>query len=201
MLAGAPEEYQRHIREKYSGKVGVAQLARNISKLASGDWQSEARDLGGVESVFPVMIAYDDRLDAPLHPRFLAIEFAKQLYAEDALRHVRVGKWSIAPLTTMTIGNLEVLEGSMRDFGLFDLLKDYSRECADRFVSLHNFMASFPKYPRHLLESARVRSAFSAELRSLEEMLKNPEPGAGEVASEETQDVGEHSNTSSRQGQ
>ena len=171
MLAGAPEEYQRHIREKYSGKVGVGQLARNLSKLANEEWKAEASDVNGVESAFPVMIVYDDRLDAPLHPRFLAIEFARRLYDEDALRHVRVGNWTIAPLTTMTIDDLEVLEGSVREFGLCELLRDYSRECADRFVSLHNFMASSPKYSKHLLESERVRSAFSAELRSLEEKL------------------------------
>jgi hypothetical protein len=173
MLAGAPEQYQGHIREKYSGKVGVGQLARNISKLAKEEWKAVASDVSSVEITFPVMVVYDDRLDAPLHPRFLAIEFAKQLYAEDALRHVHVGKWTIAPLTTMTIDDLEVLEGSVRDFGLCELLKDYSRECTDRLVSLHNFMASFPKYSRHLLENARVRTGFSAELQSLGEMLKS----------------------------
>jgi hypothetical protein len=171
MLAGAPHEYQRHIREKYSGKVGVGQLARNMSKLANEEWKAEASDVKGVESAFPVMIVYDDRLDAPLHPRFLAIEFARRLYAEDALRHARVGSWTIAPLTTMTIDNLEILEGSVREFGLCELLKDYSREGTDRFVSLHNFMASSPKYSGHLLESERVRSAFSSELLSLEEKL------------------------------
>ena len=171
VLAGAPEEYQRHIREKYSGKVGVGQLARNISKLANEKWRVEAEELTGVESVFPLMIVYDDRLDAPLHPRFLALEFARRLYEDDTLQHVRVGKWTIAPLTTMTIDDLEVLEGSVREFGLCELLKDYSRECTDRFVSLHNFMASFPKYSRNLLESSRVRAAFSAELRALEEEL------------------------------
>lgn len=72
----------------------------------------------------------------------------------------------------MTIDDLEVLEGPVREFGLCELLNDYSRECTDRFVSLHNFMATFPKYSRHLLESARVRAAFSAELRSLEEKLE-----------------------------
>ena len=59
----------------------------------------------------------------------------------------------------------------MREFGLCELLRDYSRECTDRFVSLRNFMASSPKYSKHVLESERVRSAFSAELRSLEEKL------------------------------
>jgi hypothetical protein len=179
MLAGAPEEYQKHIREKYSGKVGVGQLQRNISKLANEEWKPETSEVSGVEIAFPVMIVYDDRLDAPLHARFLAIEFARQLYADDALKYVRVGKWTIAPLTTMTIDDLEVLEG-VRDFGLCELLNDYSRECTDRFVSLHNFMSSFPKYSRHLLESARVRAAFSAELRSLEEKLKSRARAPGE---------------------
>jgi hypothetical protein len=171
VLAGAPEEYQRHIREKYSGKVGVGQLARNISKLAKEEWRAEGKELIGVEHAFPMMVVYDGRLDAPLHPRFLAMEFARCLSGNDILGYVRLGKWTIAPLTVMTIDDLELLEGSVREFGLCELLKDYSRECTDRFVSLHNFMASFPKYSRNLLESARVRAAFSAELRALEEKL------------------------------
>ncbi len=171
VLAGAPEEYQRHIRQKYSGKVGVGQLARNISKLAKEEWGAEAEELTGVNRVFPVMVVYDDRLDAPLHPRFLAMEFARCFAGEDTLGQVRLGKWIIAPLTVMTIDILEVLESSVREFGVCELLKDYSRECTDRFVSLHNFMASFPKYSRNLLESIRVRAAFSAELRALEEEL------------------------------
>lgn len=73
------------------------------------------------------MVVYDDRLDAPLHPRFLAIEFAVCLSGDETLEHVRVGKWIIAPLTVMTIDNLEILEGSIGEFGLCELLKDYSR--------------------------------------------------------------------------
>jgi hypothetical protein len=169
VLTGAPEEYQR--REKYSGKVGVGQLARNISRLAQGEWKAEADELAGIERVFPVMAVYDDRLDAPLHPRFLAMEFARCLSGKDTLGHVRLGKWVIAPLTVMTTDDLEVLEGSLREFGLCELLRDYAHECTDRFVSLHNFMASFPKYSRNLQESARIRRAFSGELRALDGML------------------------------
>ena len=183
VLAGAPEVYQRHIREKYSGKIGVGQLARSISMLAKEEWRAEAEELIGVESVFPVMVVYDGRLDAPLHPRFLAMEFARCLVGEDTPGHVRLGKWIIAPLTVMTIDNLEVFEVAVREFGLCELLKDYSRECTDRFVSLHNFMGSFPKYSPHLLESARVRAAFSAELQSLEEKLKSPAPSGDRASS------------------
>lgn len=171
VLSGAPEEYQTHVREKYSGKVGVGQLARNISKLAKKEWRTEADELTGTQNVFPVMVVYDDRLDAPLHPRFLALEFAHCLSDDDTLRYVRFGEWIIAPLTLMTIDSLELLESSMRGFGLCELLKDYSRECTDRFVSLHNFMVSVPKYSRNLFESERVRAAFSAELRALEEKV------------------------------
>jgi hypothetical protein len=174
VLARVPDEYQKHIREKYGGKVGVGQLARNISKLAREEWRTEGNALTGVEYVFPVMVVYDDRLDAPLHPRFLAMEFARCLAGDDTLGHVRLGKWIVAPLTVMTIDDLEVLEGSVRKFGLCELMTDYSRECTDRFVSLHNFMASFPKYSRSLFESERVRSAFSAELRALEAKLAAP---------------------------
>jgi hypothetical protein len=174
VLARAPEYYQQHIREKYSGKVGVGQLARNISDLAHEECNPEGEELTGIEYVFPVMLVYDDRLDAPLHPRFLAQEFARCLCGDDALRYTRVGKWMVAPLTVMTLDNLELLEASVRAFGLFELLRDYSRECIERYVSLHNFMASFPRYSRNLFESGRVRAAFSAELRTLEEKFTAP---------------------------
>jgi len=159
-------------------KVGDLQDARlalgswhGTSKLAKEEWRAEAEAPIGVEHAFPVVVLYDDRLDAPPHPRFLAMEFARCLSGNETLEHVRVGKWIIAPLTVMTVDNLEILEGSVGKFGLCELLKDYSRECTDRFVSLHNFMASFPKYSRNLLDSTRVRAAFSAELRALEEEL------------------------------
>jgi len=174
VLAGAPEDYQQHVREKYSGRIGVGQLARNISNLALGEWRTEAEELAGVERIFPVMVVYDDRLDAPLHPRFLAQEFARSISGNDALGNLRVGKWMVAPLTVMTIDNLELLEGSVHKFSLFDLLRDYSSECPDRFVSLQNFMASFPRYSRNLFESGRVRAAFSAEFRTLGEKLTPP---------------------------
>jgi hypothetical protein len=76
----------------------------------------------------------------------------------------------------LTIDNLELLEGSLREFGLCELLQDYSRECTDRFVSLHNLMASFPKYSRNLFESQRVRAAFSCELGRLEGKLDARSP-------------------------
>ncbi|MGB8683011.1 MAG: hypothetical protein WCD12_09020 [Candidatus Binatus sp.] len=174
VLARAPEDYQKHIREKYSGNVGVGQLARNISKLAKEEWRAEGDELSGVKCVFPVMVVYDDRLDAPLHVRFLAHEFARCLYGDDTLGYIRIGKWVIAPLTVMTVDNLEALEASVHQFGLCELLRDYSRECVDRFVSLHNFIVSSPKYSRSLFESGRVRATFSAELRALEERLSAP---------------------------
>jgi hypothetical protein len=59
----------------------------------------------------------------------------------------------------------EILESSVREFSLCELLRDYSRECTDRFVSLHNFMASYAKYAHKMRENERMRSAFSAELQ------------------------------------
>ena len=47
----------------------------------------------------------------------------------------------MAPLTVMTIQDLENLETSIGNFSLANLLADYSRECPDRMRSLHNFIA------------------------------------------------------------
>lgn len=58
----------------------------------------------------------------------------------------------------MTIGDLENLETSVAEFGLRDLLRDYTRDCSDRMRSLHQFMAmSF--YATKLKPSKRVVEA------------------------------------------
>ena len=173
VLVGAPEDYQKELRDKYSGeKIGVGQIVCNILGLANRRLQTEGEELRGVERIFPVLVAYDYRLDAPLHPRFLARDFARGLSGDDTIREIRAGVWSVAPLTVMTIDDFEILESSVGEFSLCELLRDYSRECGDRFVSLHNFMASYVKYAQKMRENARVRSAFSAELRALEERFE-----------------------------
>jgi hypothetical protein len=47
----------------------------------------------------------------------------------------------VAPLTIITIQDLENLERSIEGFGFIDMLRDYDRECPDRMRSLHNFLA------------------------------------------------------------
>jgi len=47
----------------------------------------------------------------------------------------------VAPLTIMTVQDLENLEKSIGHFSLADLLASYTRECPDRMRSLHNFIA------------------------------------------------------------
>ncbi len=79
----------------------------------------------------------------------------------------------MAPLTVMTIDDLEILESSLREFSLCDLLKDYSHECPDRYLSLHNFMASSRNYSSKFFENERARSEFSKELRTLEEVFSH----------------------------
>ena len=70
VLSGAPENYQEHVRQKYAGH-GVGQIAQSISKLASGEWSPVKNELAGVRYIFPVLVTDDEKLDAPLHPRFL----------------------------------------------------------------------------------------------------------------------------------
>jgi hypothetical protein len=112
VLAAAPEDYQKQLRDKYSGKTGVGQIVRNILTLTNGQSRTEGEELAGVERIFPVLVAYEYRLDAPLHPRFLAQDFARGLSGDDTIREIRVGAWSVAPLTVMTIDDF-------RNLGIF----------------------------------------------------------------------------------
>jgi hypothetical protein len=75
-------------------------------------------------------------------PSVLAREFSRTLCGYDSPGHTQIGEFTVAPLTVMTINDLEILEYSVREFSLGELLRDYSLECPDRFMSLHNFMAS-----------------------------------------------------------
>jgi hypothetical protein len=141
VTSARPEDFLAALRAGYGASAdkkerdkGVAQLARSIGAIICGEWVGEHGEFASLPVIYPVLVAHDTRLDAPALGHFLENEFRALLGA------VPAGK-RVAPLTVMTIQDLENLEKSINNFSLVELLEDYSRECPDRMRSLHNFIA------------------------------------------------------------
>jgi hypothetical protein len=155
------ETLPREIRKKY-GKAetegerdkGVAQLARSIGAIARGEWLGDQGQFTDVKTLYPVLLVHDNRLDTPLFGRFLEQEFRGLLGEIPQERHV-------APLTVMTIHDLENLERSIEGFSLLGLLADYARECPDRLRSLHNYITSSPYAGKLLRNDHLMNECFS----------------------------------------
>ena len=153
------ETLLRDIRKKYGiepgsnkhGK-GVAQLARSIGAISRGEWYGSNREFAETRVVYPVLLVHDTRLHTPGLGAFLESEFRA------LLGDISIGK-IVAPLTIMTIQDLETLELSVEHFSFVELLAAYSRDCRDRMQSLHNYVA-FSDYGkrtvpnRYLMESS-----------------------------------------------
>lgn len=114
---------------------GTAQLAKIIRALVHREWTGPNGEFAQALLIYPVLVVHDERLGAPGSGRFLDEEFGSLLGKTHS--NIRV-----APLTLMTIGDLENLEFSINAFGLRNLLSDYTRECPDRMQSLHQFIAT-----------------------------------------------------------
>jgi hypothetical protein len=141
VTSAMPDDFVAALRAGYGAAAdkkerdkGVAQLARSIGAIARGEWVGEHAEFADLSVIYPVLVAHDTRLDAPALGHFLETEFRA------LLGPVPAGK-RVAPLTVVTIQDLENLEKSIDNFSLVDLLEDYSRECPDRMRSLHNFIA------------------------------------------------------------
>lgn len=143
------EAYQDTLREKYGDngdkKRGAAQLERWIESIALGEAVPKVQDWSRVGLVYPVLVAYDERLDRPGHAEFFVDEFAKALDPDRDLPkgYMKKGRFIVAPLAVMTISDVEMLESSVKYFRLTDLLRDYAHATQDGIrVSLHDFMVS-----------------------------------------------------------
>ncbi|MGH7813102.1 MAG: hypothetical protein ACREQI_03770 [Candidatus Binataceae bacterium] len=83
-IEGPSKDYIAFLRSKYGAAVsgkdckrkGVAQLAGSIRDFALGNRKPEDKDLQIWSMIVPVLLVYDSLIDAPLHPWFLAREFA-----------------------------------------------------------------------------------------------------------------------------
>ncbi len=172
-----PETLLKDIRSKYSeasGKAernkGVAQLARSIGAIARGEWNGTNGEYAESKTLYPVLLVHDRCLDAPALGNFLEADFRA------LLGHVPEDR-CVAPLTIMTIQDLESLEKSVSSFGLLDLLADYSRECPDRMRSLHNYVAYSPYAQKIAPSDFLIESSMKAlELLKDELFPKEPPP-------------------------
>jgi hypothetical protein len=140
VMSPDPEVFLAALRKSYGASgdkrerdKGVAQLARSIGAIARGEWNGEKDEFAGLPLIYPVLLVHDTRLDTPALGHFLETEFRA------LLGPVPAGK-RVAPLTIMTVQDLENLETSIGNFSLADLLASYTRECPDRMRSLHNFI-------------------------------------------------------------
>lgn len=175
VLNDDPDTLHNHLRDKYGirpgttgGGKGVAQLARSIGAVVRGEWLGDHGEFAALQRIYPVLLVHDGKLDAPLYGNFLEKEF------RGLLGVVPKGKW-VAPLTVMTINELEILESSVGAFSFCELLGDYARECPDRVRSLHNFIAYSKKYAPNIKPSAElIRS--SAELLERVQRRLFPKP-------------------------
>lgn len=151
------ETYLTALRKKYGvtvggvndrGVKGVGQLARSIRRIASKELVPAGLGWEQVRYVFPVLVVYDVSLGAPGHAEFFEQEFAQALEPDDVVSsgYMRKGSLTVAPLTVMTVDDLENLESSVQHFRLVDFLRDYAGTVrAGVRLSLHDFMASSQK--------------------------------------------------------
>lgn len=152
ILSDDPENALQHIREKYSAKkgftddtktIGIGQLIRIIQLILNKKWLGQQNEFERVKRIFPVLLVYDSNLGAPIFGNFFASEFEDFLEYDVKLDNADYSKGDIrvTPPIIMTIDDLENLEESINDFGLKDMLSDYSKEHQDRLTPLYNFLA------------------------------------------------------------
>jgi hypothetical protein len=171
-----PETLLNEIRSKYGaaqGKgergKGVAQLARSIGAIIRGEWEGPNGEFAGMTTLYPVLVVHDGRLDAPALGNFLEADFRALLGPVPEGKHV-------APLTIMTIQDLENLEKSVSAFGLLDLLADYSRECPDRMRSLHNYTVYSPYAQKIAPSDFLIESSMKVLEVLKDELFPKPKP-------------------------
>jgi hypothetical protein len=173
LLDATGADFVQQLRRKYgvspveSGAggrpKGTAQLAKIIGAIARKEWIGVSSEFAEAAKIYPVLVVHDERLGVPGSGKFLDNEF------KSLLGMVPSGV-VVAPLTIMTIGDLENLETSVTGFGLRDLLCDYTRECPDRMRSLHQFMAT-SSYATKLRASKRVLEASENLMRRMRDGL------------------------------
>jgi len=145
------DKYVAMLREKYvtdddGSPKGVTQLANAINVLNDEKCKVVDRDFTKVKRIFPVLLLHDDLIDSILHSHFFHNEFKNALEPDRELKngYFVKGKFHVAPLTLMTVENLESLEFSILKKGLSlkDVLENYVDTYPDRIRSLHYYFGA-----------------------------------------------------------
>ena len=186
------ERYLNHLRERYGTAIedgerpkGIAQLARAIQNIISGEWKVTGNQFQVTRLIFPILLVHDPTLGAPLHSAFLASEFREALSPDESPEggNMRKGSFVIAPIIVMTVEDLENLETSVEGFSFLEMVKDYSRECTDRFVPLNNFLATSTAYKDKLKHSRSIAAKSLEVLKNTMFKLFGKSPGEREKTS------------------
>jgi hypothetical protein len=179
---GSAQEYEDFFRQRYGvserkdgrqRNKGVAQLANSIRHLANGGWAPDS-GIHFSKKIVPVLLVHDPLIDTPSHPWFLAREFAALLDPTIVNwdgEPIQVGRFAVSNLIVMTLDFLEVLESIGRNISLADLLRDYSESSPNRMLTLHNFVASDPRYRDIVVSNNRIRIKFNEEVKTMQERL------------------------------
>ena len=168
--AGDSDEYIDALAGKYvtgeERKQGVAQLATAVASLISGTRVPADTSWDSVRVIIPLMLVRDPLMEAPLHARYLADEFAKALAPDEVLPtgNMKKGALSVIPLILLTVETLEDFESS--GLNLRELLIDYSADCQDRVQSLRNYLV-ISQYQGRIRYSETLREEAAQQLERL----------------------------------
>jgi hypothetical protein len=173
------EKYTTELSEKYvrhaNGEEGaVAQMARSVRHLVTGRWQCDSVVLESVTHIYPILLAHDVNLNAPLHSQFLADAFRREMGPDCNLRSgfLAIGRFLISPLIVMTINELEIMQRSIEKFSLRDAVSDYSCAHPERLVSFYNYLTT-SKYRNKLIASGMLADAAIKAIERARELMES----------------------------
>lgn len=163
---------KRYVRDTNGNSGAVGQSASNITKLTTGEWIFNGIDWRSVRRIYPILLSHDSNLNAPLHCHFLAKAFHSELDPDEtsANGYFRKNDVWIAPLTVLTISDLEILQRSVERFSLVEALSEYVTWSPDRISSFHDFLSS-TRFRHHLLASGYLADGVLAALSNLKQMM------------------------------
>ena len=168
------ERYSRTRTPRGGMKLkGVGQLARTATSLAIGKWAGDGNEFRTVRLIYPVLVVHDSLLTSPVYGNFFASEFATHLQPDSTLPSgiFVKGDKRIAPVIVMSVDDLENLETSIEHFSFRDLVADYSSNCLDRVMSLHNFIAFSERYRGAMYHNRNLASSALEILNKCSEAL------------------------------
>jgi hypothetical protein len=175
VLSQDPNVFLSDLRKRYAvsdnkndPEKGVAQLAKSIRAIITDKWDKADIDQSILTRIFPVLLVYDERMGSPGIGVFLNRIFMELI---EGLGN-RVG---VAPLTVMTITDLENIESS--EFHMRELLTAYASYSGAGMISLHNFMATHPVFKVKIRPNETLKSKFFEFTDHLQQVLF-PSPNA-----------------------